>query len=252
MWNRLKNASNSPCCAAFISFGIILLPTLLIVDVYFAFNISFCWVYHQLQQHSENLRLQQESEQQVAMLDLNCIVWTLQTSLDGPVRLSALSYLATTQPAGFDLTFVVDCFDILLGCMKDIYHGVPITQGSEQIVTVSALCCLQMLSYFISMDPMSRALEDTRQRYIRSFGVMDNIGHLQVSYILLVIYRIMYPQHDIQHHQEPIRWRYYRPSINEHVIVAQALTEIAKLECQRRGGKVSGPLFPYANSPPRL
>ena len=36
------------------------------------------------------------SEQQIGMLDQRCISWTLRTSLDGPVRLSTLNYLATT------------------------------------------------------------------------------------------------------------------------------------------------------------
>ena len=58
------------------------------------------------------------SERQSAGLDLHSISWTLQTSLDGPVRLSALKLLATMTLPDFDPTLVTNCFNVLFGCVK--------------------------------------------------------------------------------------------------------------------------------------
>ena len=90
-------------------------PVYFFVDIYrlslaiiwpfiiFARRLSF-WLWRGLEHHP--------------MLDLHCISWTLRTSLNGPIRLSALNYLATTILAHFDSTLVADCFDILIGCIS--------------------------------------------------------------------------------------------------------------------------------------
>jgi len=65
-----------------------------------------------------------QSEEQTAVLDLHCISWTLQTSLDGPVRLSVLDYLVTMTLPDFDPAVVASCFDILFGCVKTINGSV--------------------------------------------------------------------------------------------------------------------------------
>ena len=106
-----------------------------------------------------------ESEQQKALLDLRCILWTLRTSLDEPVRLSALNYLAATTLTEFDPIFVVDCFNILFDCVKVIDGKAVTAQGMEQLAQASSTWCPKTLSHLMAVDPTSRVLEDVRRRY---------------------------------------------------------------------------------------
>jgi len=194
------------------------------------------------------------SEQQTAVLDLHCISWTLQTSLDGPVRLSALNYLATTTLPGFDPTLIANCFDVLFGCVKTTDGSAVINQGSEKLATMSALCCLHTLSHLKATHPLSRSLEATRQRYIRVFQSETNFDGLQFSHTLGIIHRVFYPTY-VGHayyldtvEQETlytwsaggvrqVRWENYTPSSDEHVVVASALARLTLFENWRRRGK---------------
>ena len=58
-------------------------------------------------------------EQRLAVLAPRCISWTLKTSLDKAVHLSALEYLMSMQElAEFDSTLVIDCFNTFIGCIS--------------------------------------------------------------------------------------------------------------------------------------
>ena len=177
---------------------------------------------------SGQLRLRQESEQQTAVLDLQCIFWTLRTSLDGPVRLSTLNYLATTTLANLDLTFVVDCFDILFGHVKAINDEAVITQGTEGLAAASALCCLHTISHLTTTDPASRVLDSIRQRYTKAFPFSTQFNDLPFSHILDVIHGVFYP-----HRSGQAWWGHYKPSSNEHAVVSHALAKLARFEYQR-------------------
>ena len=184
------------------------------------------------------------SEQQMAVLDQRCISWTLRTSLDGPVRLSALSYLATTTLANFDPTLVVDCFNIFFGCIKSTKGTVVITQGMERLARVSTLCCLQTLSHLITIDPTSRILGNTRQRYAGIFQSWTDFDGLPASSALQVINnifrRVGVPDDRVPEwwrDQEPLRevqWEAHKLSNDEHAIIVHALTVIARLEHQNQ------------------
>ena len=79
--------------------------------------------------------------QQVIALDVRCISWMLQTSLDKVVHLSTLEYLVTMKTlAGFDPVIVADCFNVFVGCISVNDHKVVIVQGLEQLAAVSSLC----------------------------------------------------------------------------------------------------------------
>ena len=236
-----KISTCSPPSIGIALLFILPLSILLFIDVLYLL-VALPWILY--------LHLQQGSQQQTAVLDLHCILWTLQTSLDEPVRLSTLEYLTTTDLINLDPTLAVDCFNILLGCINATGNQVVITEGLEELATVSALCSLHTLSYLILMDPTPRALEDVHQKYTKTLPFGANFHHLQFSHILGAIHHILYPTHvnlggDLQgqhHHQLPPpekqnQWGDYRPSTHEYTIVVHALTRVAKFEYQRGGNK---------------
>ena len=180
------------------------------------------------------------SEQQMGMLDQRCISWTLQTSLDGPIRLSTLNYLATTTLVDNDPTLVVDCFNALFDYVKSIDQVVVITQGMEQLVTASALCCLHTLSHLTTVDRKSRALQHTYQRYGRIFPLQTEFNNPSVPLALrlihdIVAHRLLAGQRflDLAYLQE-VQWEDYELSSDEHAIIASGLAVIAQYNHRTR------------------
>ena len=164
-------------------------------------------------------------------LDLRCISWILQTSLDKDVHLSTLEYLATVVAlADFSPTLVVDCFNILTSSVKVINNHVVTTQGLEQLAMASAICLLRTFSHLSIMDPTSSVLVDIRQRYNRVFPPWTNFGGLPFFHILGSIHNLFYPDYGSQW----FGWDDYKPSSHEHLIVAHALTKLAQSEYRRR------------------
>jgi len=192
-------------------------------------------------------RLRRGLERRTDVLDMHCVLWTLRTSLDGPVRLLVLDYLATkTTLADFDPTLIIDCFDILLGCVKitDDRH-VTIIQGLEQLARRSALCFLQTLSHLAAINPTSRVFEGIRQRYITAFPFWTNLDGLPFSHTLATIHRIFYQTRIEQMRRTfrssffekvmwwQVQWEDYELFDNEHITLAHALTKLARFEYQR-------------------
>lgn len=183
-------------------------------------------------------RFERGSVRQMALLDLHCISWTLQTSLDGPVRLSALKHLTTTTLAEFDPILVVDCFNILLGCVKVIDGKAVTAQRMEQLAKASSMCCLQMLSHLMAIDPTSRVLEDVRRRYSEAVPPSTYLDSLPFSNTLHAVHRVSHPNIPPQRWtetQRQVRWEGYKPSSDEHIIVAHALAKVAWYDYQKRG-----------------
>ena len=242
-------------CSATIVFILLILfilPVALLFDVcrfggatVLLFIVSARWVY---------FLIKRGLEQQTAALDLHCISWVLRTSLDGPVRLSALGYLATTTLDDFDPTLVIGCFDVLAGCVKPNNGNAAITQGSERLATASALCYLHTLSHLTFIGRKSRVLEDARQRYARSFPSETKFDSLPFSHTLGAIHRVFYPTR-VENMTFPsdenqitlytwsasrvqrLQWEDYTPSSIEHDILAHALAKLARFESWRRGGE---------------
>ena len=216
---------------------ILLLPIWLIIDACKAtvwlLDVSLHW-------------LKREPEQRTGVLDLHCISWTLRTSLDGPVRLSALKYLATVTSADFDPTLVAGCFDVLFGCVKTIDNKAVITQAQEskQLVTESALYFLRMLPRLITEYPS--VYEDIRQRYTRAFPSHTYFDHRTVPYTLDIIHTVFYsgPHAYLLHRWrvgKELRWEDYEPSSDEHVIVSHALMMVSRRFKYRKGGREKVP-----------
>ena len=216
----------SPVNISTALFLIFLLPIWLTMDA----CMAIIWLLDSVSHQSKR-----EPEQQMALLDLHCISWTLQTSLDGPVRLSTLDYLASTTLANFDPTLVAGCFDILFGCVKHVGGRAVITQGMEQLAEASSICCLRTLSRLIATDPTSKILEDTCRRYAMTFPRhLYNLPFYRTLYILHTLFH-GYSHGWIGSGGWGVRWEGYEPPSAEHVIVAHTLVDIAWFTQQEQG-----------------
>ena len=166
--------------------------------------------------------------QQAIALDLRCISWMLQTSLDKVVHLSTLECLTTvTTLAGFDPTIVTDCFNAFVGCISVNKHEVVIMQGLEQLAAASSLCFFTTVSHLLALDPASSVLEDVRQRYAKVFPVQAHFRGHQFFHTLKVIHGSFAGYRMPQEGARFLRWTAYEPSGHEHTIVAQSLLRVA-------------------------
>jgi hypothetical protein len=170
-------------------------------------------------------------DQQTIALDLRCISWMLQTSLDKAVRLSALKHLATMVMAlgNFDPTLVSGCFDVFIDCIKvdDNRRKVMIIQGLEQLAEVSAMCFLRTFYHLSVMDPTSTVLKDVRHRYTRIFHPRGPYG-LPFEYTMGMIHLLAYKDGDPCH----IQYDWPRTSPQEWISFARGVAGIAQAKYQ--------------------
>ena len=168
----------------------------------------------------------------VSVLDLRCISWMLQTSLDGAVHLSTLKHLATMMTlADFDPTLVSGCFDVFTGCIKvDVNNGkMVIMQGLEQLAAVSAMCFLRTLHHLFVMDPDSSVLEDVCRRYLMVFPFEPDFTGLPFYYTMIKIHSLANQSWD----PRTIRWDDHEPSTQECISFTRGVAETAQVEYQR-------------------
>jgi len=167
---------------------------------------------------------------QIAALDLRCISWMLRTSLDKTIHLLTLRLLATmTTPAIFDPTLVSACLDILTSCVSIVSGKVVILQGSEEFATLSALCCLRMLSRLTTVDPASSVFKDVRRQYTKAFPIETDFGGLPSHHRFCIVHNTFYPSHKLVEYQTfyqdtprpKVQWRGYKLSSIEHVVLVQ-------------------------------
>lgn len=159
---------------------------------------------------------------QTPILDLQCITWMVQTSLDKAIHLLAMKLLTTMAiPANFNPTLISACFDILAGCVSIIGGKAVITQGSEELAEVSALYCLRTLSHFATRDPKLSTLKDVHQRYTSTFPVKTNFEGLPPDHSICTI-------HNIFHSSQPtIQWEDYKLPGNDQATLAHTLAKQA-------------------------
>ena len=167
-------------------------------------------------------RSQEGSGFQTAALDLQCILWTLQTSLDEQDRLSTLNYLARTTLADPDPALVSYCFDILISCVNVVNNKAVIIQGKEQLATATSLCCLHTLSHLMVTGSVPAAVG---LQYGRAFPGETNLNDLPLSHTLGAIHRVFYP--GIHYSGQFPQWMNHKLSRDDHAIVANALTKLA-------------------------
>ena len=172
--------------------------------------------------------------QQTIILDLRCISWMLQTSLDKAVRVSTLRHLATmTALPNFDPTIVADCFNAFVGCFNVNDRGVVVVQGLEELATVSTLCLFNTICHLLASDPSSRVLEDVQQRYSEDFPVCARFHCHQFHHTLNAIHDLFTGYKGAQWWPRSFRWTAYEPPIHEHTIIAHNLVTVALIGYQR-------------------
>ena len=160
-----------------------------------------------------------------ATLDSQCISWILRTSLERGVRLSTLKYLATMPTlASFTPTLVLDCFGILIDCIK-VNEGKPaIVQGMEQLGEASAMCFFLAYSHLSAVDSMSSVLADVQRRYRRIFPLDLDFTGPPFRHTLDAIHGSIYWDREAE---VPIEWKDYRPATNEHITVSRAFSKLS-------------------------
>jgi len=173
---------------------------------------------------------------QAAVLDVRCISWMLQTSSDKTIHLPALRLLATMATlAEFHPALVSACFDILVGCVSTVGSKVVILQGSEELATLSALCCLRTLAHLTTADSASSVFKDIRRRYTKTFPVEIDFEGIPSRHRFSIIHNVFYPSSVIhgtfytpvkqlwaQNFRRPrIQWKNYEPSSVEHAVIVQ-------------------------------
>ena len=168
-------------------------------------------------------------DHQTTALDVRCISWMIQTSLDKAVHLSTLKHLATMVAlADFNPTLVADCFSIFTACVNVNDRKVVVTQGLEHLATVAATCLLRTFRHLLATDPTSSVLANVRRRYRRVFPFDANFTGLPFRYTAVWIHALANRHRGFQHTQ----WDNYRPPTQEHITVTQCAAEDAQAEYQ--------------------
>jgi hypothetical protein len=171
-------------------------------------------------------------DRQTITLDLRCISWMLQTSLDKAVHLSALKHLATMMTFGnFDPTLVSGCFDVFIDCVKvDVNdRRVVIMQGLEELAAVSAMCFLRTFHHLSVTNPTSVVLVDVRQHYHEVFPPQTDFSGLPFYSTMTKIEALANPSWN----PRTIRWDAWRPPTQECISFARGMAEVAQVKYQQ-------------------
>jgi len=225
------------------------LPVVLVYDTFSVVRTPFVFgflcvrkIYHRLffapkspeplLRNGTSLDIMNTFERQIHILDSYCISWMLETSLDRDFNLIALELLMSTAtfPTS-DPTILINCFNILAGCVTTIGSRAVVTRGSERLAEMAITCFLTLLSHFLAIVPGSDALEDVRRRYKRTFAPTASFGDLQSSSTMTVIHHLFYTG---AHGRRTVRWNDFHPSLPEHGSVMRGLLLIAWSEYRRR------------------
>ena len=164
-------------------------------------------------------------DQHTIKLDLWCVSWILQTSLDPKVHLSTFNYLVSMSTlAKFHPTLVFDCFNIFTGCININNNQVVIVRGLEQLATVSANGFFRTLHYLATMDPTSSALALLQLRY-------RDVFPSELDFTSLPFHSTMTKIHALAGrfgNPRDIRWHNYKMTLHEHIPFAQRMLQAAQ------------------------
>ena len=233
---------------------ILLLPVWLIVDV----CRTVIWLLAGAAHWAQQTRSEPEQRAVVSPLDLRCILWAHQKSVEEPIHLSALEYLDAMVPRDSDpIQTVAGWFDIFATCIQVNNRNVTIVQGLERLAAKSSPFCLHTFSHLAVMDPVPKIFEDVRQRYTNTFPLQTKFDDLPFSHTFGVIHNVFHlirpggPEGSFrtdaptrpssqqflwQHARGRFQWNGYgyEPS-GAYITVASALTKLARFEYQRSG-----------------
>ena len=171
-------------------------------------------------------------EQQIHISDSYCISWMLGTSLDRDFDLIALELLMETStfPTS-DPTILLNCFNVLAGCVTITGTRAAVSRGSERLAEMAIACFLTLLSHFLVIVPGSSVLEEVCQQYKKTFAPTTSFGDLQSSSTMTVIHHLFYTG---AQGRRAVCWDDFHPSIPEHGSVMRCLLLIAWSEYRKR------------------
>ena len=177
--------------------------------------------------HDTYSTLKQGLGQGTTSSDFRCISWTLQTSLDKPVHLTALEHLWTKSSlTGLDPVLVADCFNVFVGCVSFSNRKLVIIQGLEQLAMVSAGCFSRTSRQLRATDPTSGVLTDLLRRRDKVLPFDTDFRGLPFYYAIVRSCGLLWDDRNFQ-------WDDYRPSSQEHIPFTQHMVEAAQVEYQR-------------------
>jgi len=164
----------------------------------------------------------------VATLDLRCISWMLQTSLERRINLLTLEFLASILMLPELKTIIAaDCFKILIGrirsCVRVTENRVEVIRGSEQLAAAAAMCLLGATSYSLRVDPGSKILEDMEEQYSRIFPPAADLRGLPFRHTIHGIHYFF------RRRDRPNRlsWKGVDPSSPGNMLLSHDLASIA-------------------------
>ena len=165
-------------------------------------------------------------KRRMVVLDLRCISWVLQTSLDKTIRLSALDHLVSiSELSHFHPAIILDCFNIFVGCVSVSNGRVVVIQGLEELARLSATGFFDSFHNLTIMDPTLSVLADLRRRYHAIFpSDTDFTGlpfHSTMTKIHLLATRFDIPRY--------ISWKSHKVSSQEHLPFSRRIAEAARL-----------------------
>jgi hypothetical protein len=218
------------------------LPVVLFHDLFSIFRIPIAFgfvsvrrTYHRLFVTSKSpepllpngtsLEITSAFERQIHVLDSYCISWMLETSLDRDFNIIALELLMATYtfPTS-DPTILLNCFNVLAGCVTTVGKRVVAVRGLERLAEMAIACFLTLLSHFSVIAPGSGVVEDVRQHYEKTFAPTTTFHGLQSSSTMTVIHHLFYTNAG---GRKAIGWEDFRPSLPEHGSVMRSLLLIA-------------------------
>ena len=163
--------------------------------------------------------------QKTITMDLRCISWILQTSLDTGIQCSAFKHLTSIpQLAYFHPTLVVDCFNILIRCINVSNGKVAVAQGFGQLATVSAEGFSRTLHHLATMDPTSKFLADIQRQYNDVFPSEVDFSDLPFRLVMAKIHSLAGRFGD----PRDIRWSGQRLPVQEHVPLVRNMVVTAQ------------------------
>ena len=168
-------------------------------------------------------------DQQSIVLDLRCISWILQTSLDKTIRMSAFNYIMSLpELVYFDPSLVTSCFDTFVSCVIVVNSEVVTARGLEELATLSGRSLFRTLYHLSVVDPTSSVLTDIRQRYNEVFSTRRiDCMPLSCRYTMLGVHALFTRE------WIPSYLEWERPPIEEHNLLAQCMDEAAQMGYQR-------------------
>ena len=163
-------------------------------------------------------------------LDLRCISWILQESLDKTIHISTLERLVSmSKLIHFHPTLVLDCFNVFVGCVNVSGGKVMIMQGLEQLAIVSASSFFSTFYNLTIMNPTSSVLTDLHRRYTAVFPPeVDFTGlpfHSTMTTIHALAGRFGNPHY--------IWWHNRRLSNNKCIPFSRRMVEVARVKYQQ-------------------